>query len=298
MATIDLSSPPPLLSGLTYPHRILARGYSIEGDANSGYKATIPYFVRWDQTFLFVDDLMSGSSATTQGGAIVYKRPHKLPYTVAPLYCRSFKIDPCGVGTTDPESMEYLGLKPGEYYKYSKVTATYQTPDAPPSTGDYQLQQLDPANPLTVCRQSVRSAGKMETLKSGSYLWDTDSKPVPADFAIPTCESILTLEFPEIPYLPWQFIRPFINKINSAACLGVGTGELLLEAMDTKQEFTTAGYTQMLVLSFAATPTSGVTWNHLPRDGVPTLVKRKGDTSKRIFESADFTTIFNALERS
>lgn len=293
----------PLLPGLTTPHRILSKGYKISGDAVSGYRATIPYLVRWDDAFTFVDELFSASTATSSGGAITWKTPHKLPFTDAPLYARSFEIDPVGLSDDGAKVLDpgtFLGLAPGGFYGYARITATYQTPDAPQQAAEGELHQLDPANPITVCRQSVRASGKMETLKSGNYFYDNGAsppQPVSGDYAVPVCESILELDFPEIPYLPWIFVEPYIGKVNAGALLGVAAGRLLLEGMTTRVEFTTQGMAQMINLSFAVCPASATSWNHLPKAGVPTLVKRASG-SGRIYDTANFADIFNALDRS
>jgi hypothetical protein len=284
-----------LIAGLTTPHRVLAKGgYRLSGDVDTGYRMTVPYYVRWEHAFAFVDELFGLSTAPVQAGPITYRAPHKIPFVPTPLYCRSFEVEPMGVG--DAQAGTNLGLRAGEYFAYAKITAVYTTPEQGQQPGEDEQQQLDPDNPITVCRQSVRASGKMETVKEGHYVWDGDGKKVPGDFAVPSCESMLELEFPLIPYLPWQMIRPYIGKINSVPVLGCGTGELLLEGMSTRVEATTQGFSQNLVLSFAAC-SPGQTWNHLPRNGVPTLVKRAG-SSDRIYQSADFTTIFDALERS
>lgn len=291
----------PLQPGLTTPHCIYAKGYKITGDATSGYTATVPYLVRWDDTFTFVDELFSASTATSAGGAITWKTPHRLQFANAPLYARSFELEPFGLAEDEAAVLDpgtYLGLAPGEFFRYAKVVVAYRTPDAPQQAGEGELHQLDPANPITVCRQSVRASGKMETLKAGHYVYDDGSnKKVAGDYAVPVCESILELDFPEIPYLPWIFVEPYIGKVNSGTMLGVGAGRLLLEGMTTRTEFTTQGMAQMLNLSFAVCPAGAGTWNHLPKDGVPTLVKRAG-SSDRIYATANFADIFTALDRS
>ncbi|MDG3003254.1 hypothetical protein [Paludisphaera mucosa] len=288
-----------LLSGLTTPHRVVPSTYHITGDVESGYRAFVEYLVLWADAFVFVDEVMGLSTAATVYGAITYHAPHRLPFTTAALYAHDFDLTPCGIDgdAVDDASMPNLGLFPGEYFSYAKVTVTYQTPGQGQAPGEGTLQQLDPSNPITVCRQTVRSSGKMDTSKAGSFQYTSDSKTVPGEHAIPSCESVLDLEFPAIPYLPWQAVRPYINKVNSVAVLNCGIGELLLEGMTTRVEATTQGFSQNLVLSFAVAGTPGVTWNMLPRDGVPVAVKRAGSGAP-IFASADFRDIFTALDRS
>jgi len=280
----------------TFDYKVQARGYRVTGDAATGYRAVVPYLLPWGQAFNFADEIMGLSSASTVG-AITYGAPYRFPDAVANLYAQSFEIEPVGASGATAADANH-GLAPGEFFTHAIVRVTFQTPSFAQQAAEQPLHQLDPSNPLTVCRQSVRAAGKMETLKAGHYVYDSDGKKVDGDFAVPTCESVLELEFPQIPYLPWQLVRPYINKINSAAVLGVGIGELLFEGMTTRVEATTQGMSQMIVLSLAVTPTPGITWNHLPRpDGTPALVKRAG-SSDRIFQSADFLDIFDTLDRT
>jgi len=279
-----------------FNYKVLANGYRVTGDAQSGYRAVVPYLLPWNEAFAFADEIMGLNTATTIG-SITFKAPYRFPDAAANLYVQSFEIEPSGADGSEPGDADH-GLAPGEFFTHAIVRATFATPSWANAATENELHQLDPDNPLTVCRQSVRAAGKMETLKAGHYVYVSDGKKVDGDFAVPTCESVLELEFPQIPFLPWQLIRPYINKINSDEILGVGAGELLLEGMTTRVEATTTGMSQMIVLSFAVTPTPGVTWNHLPRpDGTPALVKRAG-SSDRIFGEADFTEIFDELARA
>ena len=281
-------------------HKVIPKGVEISGDLKSGYRATVPYLLAWGDAGVFVDELMGGTSSATVG-PITWRLPHRYPGIIAAIYAQRFRIQPCGADGALP--MTHQGLAPGEYFTHAIVTAEYGSPEqAQFATGDdpQGRQQLDPANPITLCEQSVRTAAKMETLKGGSYIYDDDSKPVPGDFAVPFTETKLVLKFPRVPYLPWQLIRPYQNKLNSVAMFGCSIGTLRLEDMDTTIQIDTDGPKQAIQLAFAVTHRDDVSWNHLPKpDGTNVLVRYKADsgsgTPRRIYEYADFRAIFNHL---
>ena len=284
---------------ITVPFKVLAKDYEIQGDVRTGYSASVPYLVAWDDAFTFADDVFGLSSADVIG-PITWRAPYRFPVSVAALYAQRFTIRPCGA---NGEALgPYKGLAPGEFFSHAKITVEFETPSQSQlSTDDPgNRNQLDPDNPITMCTQEVRASGKMETRKSGSYIYDDDSKPVPGDFAVPVTESELVLTFPRVPYLPWQLVRPYINTINSFPVLGVGTGELLLVNMGTRVEPGPNGLQQNVQLIFAVAPVPGFDWNHLPKpDGTLQPVRIAADaasgTPRRIYDESDFREIFNQI---
>lgn len=285
-----------------YSYKILANGYQISGDVESGYRATVPYLLPWAEAFLFADAIFGLSSATTIG-PITYRAPYRFPAANANLYASAFSIEPRGSDGSPLGSNK--GLSPGEFFSHAVVRVEFSTPKQQQinTTDDpNNLHQLDPTNPLTVCSQEIRASGKMETIKEGSYVYDDDSKPVPGECAVPTNETQLVLTFPKVPYLPWALVRPYLNSLNDVAVLGIARGELLFADFSTKVEATQNGLSQQLQLVFSVSPEPGVTWNHLPKpDGTPALVRRRSDVGagspRRIFRYKDFTEIFDQLER-
>jgi hypothetical protein len=282
----------------TVPFKVMPKGYRISGDVRTGYKATVPYFLLWSDAFTFADQIFGRTQATVVGN-ITWHLPYLFPAAVSRLYVQRFEIEPCGADGSTP--LTYLGLAPGEYFTHAIVRVEFETPPLAQGFGDdpNNLHQLDPDNPLTMCKQSVKSAGKMETRKNGSYIYDDDSKPVPGDFAVPIAETKLRLEFPRVPYLPWELIQPYLNTVNSVAILNCPVGNLLLEDFDTEVTAGQDGLQQQLVLMFAVNHDS-LDWNKLPKpDGTNVLVRIKADSGsgspRRIYAYKDFTEIFNSI---
>jgi len=283
-------------TSITVPFKVLARGYQVSGDVRSGYKASVPYLLAWADAFVFADQVF-GSATASVVGPVTWFLPYAFPGSAARLYAQSFTIAPCGAGGSAAPTK---GLAPGEFFTHAIVTVEFESPPSLQQAADDPggLSQLDPQNPITLCEQSVRSAGKMETRRGGSYIYDDDSKPVHGDFAVPTAETRLVLSFPRVPYLPWSLIKPYLNKINSTEVLGVGAGQLLLEEFDTKVAPSSDGkLSQQVQLSFAYSDND---WNKLPKpDGTLQLVRLKADSGsgspRRIYASADFRQIFAKL---
>lgn len=278
----------------TVLYKVYSKGYTISGDVRSGYSASVSYFMLWADAFQFADDIFGKTHATTIG-PITWQLPYKFPVTKAPLYAQRFNIEPMGLDKGGNPITLNKGLAPGEYWTHALVNVEFGTPTyIQQFQDDPQGQnQLDPANPITMCEQSVNLAGKMQTHKGGSYVY-FDGKPVVGDVGIPTSESRLTLTFPRIPYLPWGLIRPYMNKINDVPILGCDRGTLLLTGMGTKVVQTNEGLGQQLQLEFADNGV-GLDWNMLPRNGAYELVRQKGQSwsdANRIFKYIDFRAIF------
>lgn len=280
----------------TTPYTILAKGYSISGDVRSGYRANVPFFMLWQYAFTFADQIF-GKTTAVKVGPITWKLPYRFPVTVAALYAQRFNIEPMGLDKGgNPVTVANKGLAPGEYWTHAVVNVEFETPQALQQIQDDQngINQLDPENPITLCEQSVKIAGKMQNHTGGSFVY-FDGKPAVGDVGIPYSESRLVLNFPRVPYMPWSLIRPYMNTVNDVEILGCDRGSLLLTGMDTKVTVTNLGYGQTVQLEFAD---NGVDWNMLPRNGGFEMVRQRGQTwddANRIFKYKDFRAIFQQL---
>jgi hypothetical protein len=295
---------------ITVPYKVLAKGYSITGDARSGLKATVPYLLAWGDALTFAAEILTAPSATVIG-PVAWFAPLQFPVPIAgqtkPLYAQRFSIVPEGASNS---AVPTKGLAPGEFFTKAVVTVEFETPAYPQTSGDDPngFNQLDPSNPITACEQSVHIGGRMQTVKGRGYKYQTSGKPVPGDMAIPAGEVKLRLKFPRIPYLPWGLIAPYINKINQNPILQVNTGALLLEGMDTEETPGTDGSMQQsLVLEFAVNLVGiddgsglpvGTDWNKQPlNDGSGTwdYVVAASASTKFLFGYADFRNIFTKI---
>ena len=289
----------------TYGAKILAKGYKISGDMRSGIKATVPYLLPWGNVSGFVNALVTPITQV-RVGLITFSLPYQLPTTAVatPIYAHSFDIQPVGLddGLNVTTVLPNGGIGFNEkFFKYGLVTVGFEqlTWSFDGTQDPNGLNQLDPANPITYCEQSVKIGGKMVTRKGLNFIYTDDSKPVVGDVGVLTPEAKLVLKFPRVPYLPWQLLVPYVGTVNSSAVLGCAAETLLLEAPDTqvKQAINSpVPMEQAVTLEFAYDPNG---WNKLPKpDGTLMSVTLKGDTSRGVYTKSDFRQIFNSLSYS
>jgi hypothetical protein len=282
----------------TYAAKIFTKGVSITGDVRSGMKANVPYLVSWANSINFALDCLS-AIYTYQVGQVTYTLPYRFPgISRPPMYAHTFSIEPMGASET---TGTYQGLAPGEYWTHAKVVIGFETLASPQqgSEDPQNLHQLDPNNPITKCEQSVKQGGKIQTRKGLQYRYEDDDKPVEGNAGVLIVESKLILKFPEVPYLPWQLLRPYLGTVNDQPILGCDRGTLLLEgsSTDAKPSLNTqtgvSTIVEAIVLEFAHQKED---WNKLPKpDGTTQLVYLTGDSARRIYEYRDFREIFNTL---
>ena len=287
---------------ITVPYSVLADGYTISGDDSSGYKASVPYLVEWINAFSFVNQVLGRSSAVAVG-PITYRLPYRLPTDGGiGLYARSFAIEPCGAsGGSVPNN----GLIPGadSYFTHAKITVEFGplgelAGEEQQRSDPNNLNQLDPSNPISGCKQSVKSQGKIITRKGGGYKFSSDGAPVLGDFGVRIVESSLTLRFDSVPYQPWSLVKDkYLSKVNDAPVLQALRGQLLLEGLDTDETTQTDGtIAQSVVLTFKH---QNYDWNKQPRPDTGALdsVVDK-DTNSPIYPYIDFRALFDSLSYS
>jgi len=295
-------------ASITVPYKILARGYTITGDVRSGLHATVPYFCAWADAITLANDVLASPAATHIGG-ITWAAPLQFPVPFGgltrPIYAQKFTIEPCGADGSSP--IPTGGLAPGEYFTNAIVRVDFDSIQSVQQTGDdpENLNQLDPANPITACEQSVKINGKVVTRKGSGYTYDTSGKPVPGDIPLVLNEAKLQLKFPRVPYLPWQLVQPYVGKINNSPILACIKGSLLLEGMGTDVTPAPDGsIAQKLVLEFAFNPDptgsapTGLDWNSFPLpDGSGyDMISAAGGGGQRPYSYAEFADIFLNLE--
>lgn len=292
----------------TYDAWIIAKdGLRISGDARSGIKATVKYLVKWKDAYAFLNAVVTPIYAT-RVGSVTYSLPYRLPSNVVatPVYAQSFDVQPCGLDAnmTPTTPLPTRGMAAGEFYSHAVVTIGFEqlTYAFDASDDSSSMNQLDPANPIVLCEQSVKIAGKMVTRKGLQFQFTDDNKAVVGDVAVPVVEADLTLKFPHVSFLPWQLLVPYVNTVNASAIFGCAAETLLMKSPDTHAKQSMGFGSNPTSIEQAVTLTLGynpIGWNKLPKpDGTYQSVKLKGDPSRGIFAKSDFSSLFTQISFS
>lgn len=264
---------------LVTKHRIRLRGGISESWDSSGPKATVVYRCAWEDRYDLARELMGGYPADAAGFA-AYQPPHRYPPSPN-MWCTSIS------------SIEGLGAKKKGAgskwlpYKLAEVTAVYGTPtfdvEFPSAAG-----QIDPGNPILYCRQRVRSSSAFVVLPEGKIVFDSGAV-VSTEVGRPEAQSEFTLEFPRVPFNPYLFCKPYLNRTNSVPMFGLDVGCVFFDSIDTDTGASSEGLDNSVVLTFLGRE---VDWNKLVNDaGDYELVKFQG-TSKRPFSQANLLEMF------
>jgi hypothetical protein len=213
------------------------------------------------------------------------------------MYASGVEIEPMGYYTPGTY-MPNQGLRPGEFFSHAKVIVQFDSPSMNWNATDdpNNFNQLDPSNPIFRCEQAVKINARMETSQGSKWVYDSDSKPVQGDFAWLKVEAILTLHYPEMPYLPWQIIKPYVGTINSAPVFGCSPETVLFTGASTNAKqslsFASGNVSQDVTLEFAYQDTS---WNKKEKpNGSYDYVHRQFSTD-RIYASTDHRGMIAAL---
>lgn len=307
------------MATITVPYEFMPKEpYEITGDTRSGLKATCSFLLAWADAIIFVNEVLVAPAAVRYG-LITWNTPLQFPVAIGnnltpAIYVQAFRIRPMGAPIP---SANYVpgpvpGLTPGDFYTRAIVTLSFETVTYINQSSDdpYNLNQLDPTNPITACEQSVEMRAKMRSTKGKGWAYKTSGKPVPGDFPVPETEAVLVLDFPRIPYLPWFYVAPYMGAVNMYPMLGAATGALILDGMGTKTSPQPDGSIQQNArLTFccnlpggAAAGTSpggaGTDWNMQPLDdgsGNWDYIVAKNNTSVTPIRYADFRQIFNSI---
>lgn len=217
-------------------------GEFTESVTDKGPQATVPYLVDWRDRYRFANALM-GSYEGAQGRP-TYVGAHRYPDSPN-MFC-------LGVPRIKGLGERPLGTS-GFFDCYAKaiVTANYGVPSYDDENQSNPDQQLDPEDPITYCKMSVRLSGKGIEIAEGKLEFEDNSKAYDGSMHYIEAESEITLEFPKIPYLPWRAIKPYIGRLNDVPMFGCDRGQLLLSGMDTDDAATSEGRRgQQVVLTY------------------------------------------------
>lgn len=237
----------------------------------------------WSMLFPFINALMgfASSSGPINGITVVRGVPHSWPPSPN-LYCKSAVL------------LEGLGrpiLNADGYPDYdggALVSAEYRPPSFDFDGGRLDLNQMiDPGTPLTWCTQDVSYCTEEFTVDA----------PVTVPPKVPTkirlSNSVLTLTFHRVPYMPMAAVRALIGRVNSSPFLGAATGLVKFNGADVHREWNDDGsVVQEVKMVFHERPT-GYEWNSGPDPANPFTFTPVADSlGNKPYKTGDLNNLF------
>lgn len=214
-------------------YRMLADGYEVESGSN-GFKAQASFLCGWADAFVMHDEIMGYATASVVG-PLSFNTPWQFPGAPnARLYASSCKIKPIALDGNGNPITAALGMAPGEFWSHARLDVVFETPTTPQTAADDPggRNQLDPANPIYGCEQSVRVSVRHETRPKEAYKFTGVATTVTApksDITVLVPESRISLRWNFVPFAPWQKYHAYVGSVNDAVFLDCAIGTLLFE---------------------------------------------------------------------
>jgi hypothetical protein len=178
------------------------------------------------------------------------------------------------------------------HFLYAHVQIGFERPRYDFDTPTAQ-NQIDIANPILFCEQSIEYSGR--TLVRDGYKLEysgapSGTVPVGPVFQIEV-QSDIVLNFPFVPYIPWNYLEPYIGKSNNATLFGKPAETIAFLGASLRQETMSDGTNKTscaLRMSYNSTG-----WNkQLATDGELYTVLVKG-TGEKLYPPANLAAIWS-----
>ena len=178
------------------------------------------------------------------------------------------------------------------HFLYAHVTLGFERPRYDFSTATSQ-NQIDIANPILFCEQSIEMTARTVVLKAYNFEYvgaPADTVPV-GDFFVIETQADIVLNFPFVPYIPWNHLEPYIGKSNDRTLFGKAAGTIVFMGPSVRQETTSNGTNRSsCVLRFGYNSNG---WNvQLAQNGNIYPIQRKF-TGQRPYPPANLADIWN-----
>jgi hypothetical protein len=178
------------------------------------------------------------------------------------------------------------------HFLYAHIQIGFERPRYDFQTPTAQ-NQIDIANPILFCEQSVEYSGR--TLVREGYKLEyvgapSTVVPVGPVFQIEV-QSDIILNFPFVPYIPWNYLEPFIGKSNDRTLFGKDPETIAFLGASLRQETMSDGTNKTsCALKFSYNSTG---WNkQLATDGNLYTVQVKG-TGEKLYPPANLAAIWS-----
>lgn len=240
--------------------------------------ATATFEVDWGDRDQFVNEALGLPTGTTGWPLpqVAWECPFE-PNTG--LLAASFDIQPHTVKQNVPADDNTVA----GHFEKAWITLGFERPRYDYATATEQ-NQIDVANPILFCEQAIDSASR--TIPIDGYKLEYIGAPSGTVAEGPVyvfeIQSTIVLTFPFVPYIPWNYLREYIGKVNDRPMFGCDAGTLLLEGPSMRQETYSDGTNRTsCVLRFAYRQLG---WNsQLATNGIiyPIRIKATGELIHR-----------------
>lgn len=194
--------------------------------------ATATFEVEWDDHIDFVNQALG--IPTVFSGWPLPQIPWDCPFEPnSGLLAASFRLRPHSLKSSVASGDNTVS----GHFEKAWVTIGFERPrydfDNPT-----QQNQLDVANPILFCEQSIDSSGRTVPVEGWKLEYvgaPSGVVPVGPAFFIEV-QSTIVLTFPFVPFIPWNYLESYIGRVNDRTLFGRAAGTLLLEAPSMRQE--------------------------------------------------------------
>lgn len=123
------------------------------------------------------------------------------------------------------------------HFLYAHVTLGFERPRYDYSTATCK-NQIDCANPILFCEQSIEYAYRSLIVEGYQLQYvGAPSTVVPVGpFFTASVQSVIVLNFPFVPYIPWNYLDPYIGKTNDRTLFGKPAGTICFKGASMRQE--------------------------------------------------------------
>jgi hypothetical protein len=277
---------------LTVPHAIdWTRGVIKEQwPKEGGFSATVAYRVLYADRFQFYRELRGGYF----GGSGFNQYTPPFAYPPNPIcYCQEVACEPLGdVNRTNPSKYSP--------YEHALVTATFRVPDllnTPEQAANptwVQRTQIDPTFPIIGCRQRIRAQANYRTYRQAQLLLTRvplANEIIEVDDGVPENRVIFELEFPRVFFHPFQYLKPYLGRVNSVPIFGLPAEHVLLQGFDLDYTSGPDGLELAVTLQFEGQ--LDLSWNQrYDRAGVVRNARFVEDTARKPIEASNHREIF------
>ena len=269
------------------PYRVLFDPMPEYSGQGGSLSATATFEVPWMFRGQFINEALGRPTATT--GWPIPQTPWEYPFEPGiGLLASSFRCVP----HTVQDSISFGDNTLDGHFTYAHVTIGFQTPQY-----DWDIaaptRQIDRANPILFCEQSVDSQARVIPIEGYQLQYvgaPANVVPVGPKFFIETQADIL-LNFPYVPYIPWDYLDPYIGKSNSVKLFNRDPETIVLLGASMRNETFNDGTSKCSCVLRLGYNSTG--WNkQLGTDGNFYDVVLKGSGEKP-YKTADLAAIWS-----